>query len=68
MATLAPNSQSSRGQHHTHTPSTLDFHGASSAATANAMRTELNLLIAQVKEEDERKRTVHDSFPPPDRV
>ncbi|KAG0279032.1 UTP-glucose-1-phosphate uridylyltransferase [Linnemannia exigua] len=41
--------------HHPHTLSTLDFQGASSAAAANAMRTELNRLIAQVKDEEERK-------------
>ena len=32
-----------------------DFQGASSAAAANAMRTELNRLISQVKDENERK-------------
>ncbi|KAG0247365.1 UTP-glucose-1-phosphate uridylyltransferase, partial [Mortierella polycephala] len=41
--------------HRSHTLSTLDFQGASSAAAANVMRTELNRLIAQVKGEGDRK-------------
>ncbi|KAF9585416.1 UTP-glucose-1-phosphate uridylyltransferase [Lunasporangiospora selenospora] len=59
MSTLRPDGGNDQ-HHHPHTLSTLDFQGASSAAAANAMRTELNRLISQVKHvgeeaEDERK-------------
>ncbi|KAG0036870.1 UTP-glucose-1-phosphate uridylyltransferase [Podila clonocystis] len=55
MTSLKPASGSEQQNHHPHTLSTLDFQGASSAAAANAMRTELNRLISQVKDESERK-------------
>ncbi|KAF9214803.1 UTP-glucose-1-phosphate uridylyltransferase, partial [Podila verticillata] len=55
MTSLKPASGSEQQNHHPHTLSTLDFQGASSAAAANAMRTELNRLISQVKDENERK-------------
>ncbi|KAJ8660144.1 hypothetical protein O0I10_004003 [Lichtheimia ornata] len=42
-------------RHHPHTLSTLDFQGASSAAAAKAMKTELSRLVSQIKSEDERK-------------
>jgi UTP--glucose-1-phosphate uridylyltransferase len=42
-------------RHHPHTLSTLDFQGASSAAAAKAMKSELAKLASQIQNEDERK-------------
>ncbi|KAI8636906.1 UTP--glucose-1-phosphate uridylyltransferase family [Parasitella parasitica] len=42
-------------RHHPHTLSTLDFQGASSAAAAKAMKTELANLASQYQNEEERK-------------
>ncbi|KAI9477899.1 MAG: UTP--glucose-1-phosphate uridylyltransferase family [Benjaminiella poitrasii] len=42
-------------RHHPHTLSTLDFQGASSAAAAKAMKSELAKLASQIQNEEERK-------------
>ncbi|KAI8971393.1 UTP--glucose-1-phosphate uridylyltransferase family [Pilobolus umbonatus] len=42
-------------RHHPHTLSTLDFQGASSAAAAKAMKSELAKLASQIPEKEERK-------------
>ncbi|KAI8882145.1 UTP--glucose-1-phosphate uridylyltransferase [Backusella circina FSU 941] len=42
-------------RHHPHTLSTLDFQGASSAAAAKAMKSELSNLASQIPNEEERK-------------
>ncbi|KAI8882988.1 UTP--glucose-1-phosphate uridylyltransferase [Backusella circina FSU 941] len=42
-------------RHHPHTLSTLDFQGASSAAAAKAMKSELAKLGSQIENEEERK-------------
>lgn len=42
-------------RHHPHTLSTLDFQGASSAAAAKAMKSELANLASQIQNEEERK-------------
>ncbi|KAI8376224.1 UTP--glucose-1-phosphate uridylyltransferase family [Radiomyces spectabilis] len=42
-------------RHHPHTLSTLDFQGASSAAAAKAMKSELSKLGSHITNEDQRK-------------
>ncbi|KAI8984079.1 UTP--glucose-1-phosphate uridylyltransferase family [Mycotypha africana] len=48
-------SASGNERHHPHTLSTLDFQGASSAAAAKAMKSELAKLASQIQNEEERK-------------
>ncbi|KAG0163306.1 UTP-glucose-1-phosphate uridylyltransferase [Apophysomyces sp. BC1034] len=50
-----PSTTLSTDRHHPHTLSTLDFQGASSAAAAKAMKSELSKLASQIQAEEERK-------------
>ncbi|KAI9483987.1 MAG: UTP--glucose-1-phosphate uridylyltransferase family [Benjaminiella poitrasii] len=52
---VSDNNHSTGGVQHPHTLSTLDFHGASSAAAAKIMKVELARLGSRITDEEERK-------------